>query len=214
MGLFNVIGSLQNLESAEAAGDRYETMPCLLLDAPETVVSALFGNPFPTTIYIGHPAWKAMGARRGYSILNGTVIAILCFLGAVPLLLRFVPLDVTLGILLTMLTVIHGTEGGAEVPREHAPAVALGLIPSLAAWLLVQIETTLRAAGSSLCGAAPAFGSDLPIRSARPPAEEGSFARLGGRTAVVFAIEYASPRACAGSRPQRFRWSGSSTPTI
>ena len=30
MGLFNVIGSLQNLESAEAAGDRSHTKPSLL----------------------------------------------------------------------------------------------------------------------------------------------------------------------------------------
>ena len=27
MGLFNVVGSLQNIESAEAAGDRYPTRP-------------------------------------------------------------------------------------------------------------------------------------------------------------------------------------------
>jgi adenine/guanine/hypoxanthine permease len=66
MGLFNVIGSLQNLESAEAAGDRYETMPSLLANGTGTIAAALFGSAFPTTIYIGHPAWKAMGARRGY----------------------------------------------------------------------------------------------------------------------------------------------------
>src|SRR5580704_17067730 len=38
MGLFNVIGSLQNLESAEAAGDRYETLPCLLANGIATIV--------------------------------------------------------------------------------------------------------------------------------------------------------------------------------
>jgi AGZA family xanthine/uracil permease-like MFS transporter len=48
-------------------------------------------------------------------------------------------------------------------PLEHAPAVAIGLVPSLAAWLLVQIETTLRVAGSSLFDAQSKFGSQLHI---------------------------------------------------
>ena len=44
MGLFNIIGSLQNLESAEAAGDRYETKPSLLANGVGTLVAALFGS--------------------------------------------------------------------------------------------------------------------------------------------------------------------------
>ena len=67
MGIFNVIGSLQNIESAEAAGDAYETRPSLLVNGAGTVAAAAFGSPFPTTIYIGHPGWKALGARAGYS---------------------------------------------------------------------------------------------------------------------------------------------------
>ncbi len=162
MGLFNVIGSLQNLESAEAAGDRYETMPCLLANGAATLASALFGNPFPTTIYIGHPAWKAMGARRGYSILNGLAVTVLSLLGALPLVLRVVPIDVALGILL-WIGLVMTAQAFQEVPREHAIAVAFGLIPSLAAWALVQIETSLRAAGSSLYEVAPKLGSDFAL---------------------------------------------------
>ena len=76
MGLFNVLGSLQNIESAEAAGDRYPTMPCLAVNGIGSIVAALFGSCFPTTIYIGHPGWKALGARSGYSILNGVFFAL------------------------------------------------------------------------------------------------------------------------------------------
>jgi len=57
MGLFNVLGSLQNIESAEAAGDAYKTQPSLLINGVGSVVAALFGSTFPTTIYIGHPGW-------------------------------------------------------------------------------------------------------------------------------------------------------------
>jgi adenine/guanine/hypoxanthine permease len=162
MGLFNVIGSLQNLESAEAAGDRYETRPSLLANGIGTIVAACFGSAFPTTIYIGHPAWKAMGARQGYSVLNGAVVTLLCFSGAIPLVLKIVPIEATLGILVWVGIIILA-QAFQEVPREHAPAVALGLIPSLAAWALVLIETALRAGGSSLFAAAPQFGADLYV---------------------------------------------------
>jgi AGZA family xanthine/uracil permease-like MFS transporter len=65
MGLFNVLGSLQNIESAEAAGDSYDTRRSLTINGLGSVAAALFGSAFPTTIYIGHPGWKALGARAG-----------------------------------------------------------------------------------------------------------------------------------------------------
>src|SRR5262245_2749995 len=80
MGLFNVIGSLQNIESAEAAGDTFPTAPSLAVNGLGSVAAALFGSCFPTTIYIGHPGWKALGARAGYSILNAVVLTMVCLL--------------------------------------------------------------------------------------------------------------------------------------
>src|SRR5205085_11458371 len=77
MGLFNVLGSLQNIESAEAAGDSYETRPSLIVNGLGSIAAALFGSAFPTTIYIGHPGWKAIGARAGYSVLNAVFITII-----------------------------------------------------------------------------------------------------------------------------------------
>jgi AGZA family xanthine/uracil permease-like MFS transporter len=162
MSLFNILGSLQNLSSAEAGGDRFETRPSLLANGICGLVAALFGSPFPTTIYIGHPGWKAMGARAGYSILNGVAIALICLFGAVGLVLHFVPLEATLGILL-WIGIIMTAQAFAEVPRRHALAVAVGLIPALAAWGLLLVETALRVAGSSLYEAAPKFGADLYI---------------------------------------------------
>lgn len=160
MGLFNVVGSLQCLESAEAAGDRYPTRPSLLVNGFATVGAACLGSAFPTTIYIGHPGWKAMGARTGYSLLSGGIIAALCFAGAVTVVLRVVPLEAALGILVWIGVVITA-QAFQSVPPAHALAVAVGLIPSLAAWGLFLVETTLRTAGSSLSAVAPKFGNDL-----------------------------------------------------
>src|SRR5262245_45485333 len=162
MGLFNVVGSLQNLESAEAAGDHYETRPSLLANGIGTLAAALFGSAFPTTIYIGHPDWKAMGARAGYSILDGIVITLLSFLGGITLVLKVIPLEATLGILL-WIGIIITAQAFQEVPKPHALAVAFGLVPSLAAWALVLVETSVRVAGKTLFEVVPAFGNDLYI---------------------------------------------------
>ena len=162
MALFNVIGSLQNLESAEAAGDRYNTRSSLLVNGLGSIVAACLGNPFPTTIYIGHPGWKAMGARWGYSILNGVVITVLCLIGGVTLVLKIVPMEAMIGILL-WIGIIITAQAFQEVPKKHSGAVALGLMPALAAWALLLIETTLRKAGSSLYDVAPRFGGDLYV---------------------------------------------------
>jgi len=162
MALFNVVGSLQNLESAEAAGDQYDTRSSLLVNGFGSIVAACLGNPFPTTIYIGHPGWKAMGARWGYSILNGVVITALCLIGGVTLVLKVVPMEAMIGILLWIGLIITA-QAFQEVPKKHSVAVAIGLMPALAAWALLLIETTLRKTGSSLYDVAPRFGGDLYI---------------------------------------------------
>src|SRR5258706_6783961 len=163
MGIFNVVGSLQNIESAEAAGDRYETFPSLMANGVGSVAAALFGSAFPTTIYIGHPGWKRLGARSGYSALNGIFIAFLCLTGTIQGVLNFVPLEAGIGILL-YIGIIITAQAFQETPKEHALAVALGLFPALAAWGLLMVETGLRAAGKTLYEAGlPAFAQSVAI---------------------------------------------------
>ena len=158
MGIFNVVGSLQNIESAEAAGDRFPTFPSLTANGIGSVVAALFGSTFPTTIYIGHPGWKRLGARSGYSVLNGVFIGFLCLTGTIHLVLNFIPLEAGSGILL-YIGIIIVAQSFQDTPKEHAPAVALGIVPALAAWGMLMVESGLRAAGKSLylVGTAP-FG--------------------------------------------------------
>ena len=133
MGLFNLIGSLQNIESAEAGGDKFGTRSSLAANGIGTICAALFGSCFPTTIYIGHPGWKALGARAGYSTLNGLVVTALCLTGAVSLVNSIVPMESGIAIVL-WIGIIITAQAFSAVPREHAPAVAVGLFPAIAAW--------------------------------------------------------------------------------
>lgn len=163
MGIFNVVGSLQNIESAEAAGDRYRTFPSLMANGIGSVAASLFGSAFPTTIYIGHPGWKKLGARSGYSALNGIFMTFLCLTGTIQAVLNFIPLEAGIAILL-YIGIIIVAQSFQETPKEHAPAVALGLFPALASWGLLMVETGLKAAGKSLyeVGMAP-FAQSLAI---------------------------------------------------
>ena len=196
MGLFNVIGSLQNLESAEAAGDHYETRPSLLANGVGTLMAAFFGSAFPTTIYIGHPAWKAMGARVGYSVINGIVIWLLCLIGAMTLVLQVVPLEATLGILL-WIGIIMTAQAFQTVPQAHALAVAFGLIPALATWALQLIETSLRKAGASLFDIAPKFGGDVYIHGVIALSQGFLLSAMVLAAILVFIIERQFLRAAA-----------------
>lgn len=162
MALFNIMGSIQSLDSAEAAGDRYETRPSLAANGIGSLIAGCLGSPFPTTIYIGHPAWKAMGARVSYSAINGVIICVLCFTGTATWILQIVPLEATLGILI-WIGVVMMAQAFQETPKSHALAVAMGLIPALGAWAYLLIDTTLNTIGSTWEAAIPRFGSALYI---------------------------------------------------
>ncbi|PZD70882.1 hypothetical protein C1752_08876 [Acaryochloris thomasi RCC1774] len=146
MGLFNLVGSLQNLESAAAAGDRYPTTPCLAANGIGTIVAAFCGSCFPTTIYIGHPGWKEMGARVGYSWLNGLVLGVLCLTGSISILTYLVPIDAGMAIVLWIGIVIVA-QSFTVTPLRHAPAVVVGLLPGIAGWAALIAKNSFRAAG-------------------------------------------------------------------
>jgi AGZA family xanthine/uracil permease-like MFS transporter len=149
MGLINVLGSMQSLESAEAEGDAYPTASSLLVNGVATLAAAGFGSCFPTTIYIGHPGWKRMGARSGYSVLNAVFFSLVAFTGLISSIARIVPIEAGMAILVWIAIVIV-SQAFTATPREHAPAVVLGLLPALAAWgwLLIELtQTGLKASG-------------------------------------------------------------------
>ena len=149
MGYLNVLGSLQNIESAEAGGDRFATAPSLAVNGLGTIAAGLFGSCFPTTIYIGHPGWKALGARAGYSILNGLFFTVFFLFGLGPLLSALIPIEAGAAIVM-YIGIIITAQAFQSTPREHAPAVALAMFPALAALLVITVSNFLDAAGSAV----------------------------------------------------------------
>ena len=203
MGIVNVVGSLQNIESAEAAGDRFDTAPALLINGAGSLAAALFGSCFPTTIYIGHPGWKRMGARLGYSVLGGAFISVVCVTGAVALLALAVPIEAGMAIVL-WIGVIMAAQAFDATPARHAPAVAVGLLPGIAAWGTLMLKNGLRAGGVGGPGGQP-FSADLEVAlAAADVSARGAFSIEQGFifTAMIWAAATAEiidrrPRAAA-----------------
>jgi AGZA family xanthine/uracil permease-like MFS transporter len=156
MGVFNLLGSLQNIESAEAAGDAYPTAPSLAVNGLGTLAAAAFGSCFPTTIYIGHPGWKAMGARAGYSVLNGVFFTIICLTGLLSTIQWAIPIEAGMAIVL-YIGIVISAQAFQTTPVTHAPAVVIGIIPGVAAWGTLMATQSLAIAG---------FGRDRPITDA------------------------------------------------
>lgn len=148
LGIYNFTEGMNNVESAAAAGDEYNLRHVLLADGIGALAGALLGSPFPPAVYIGHPGWKSVGGRVGYSMATGVGIGALCFLGLVALLLAVVPLVSILPILLYIGLVI-GAQAFEATPARHAPAVILALLPNVAEWAHGQVDGALATAGTS-----------------------------------------------------------------
>lgn len=154
-GIYDLVEAMDNVESAEVAGDHYPTTRVLTADGAVSLIGCLMGNPFINAVYIGHPGWKAMGGRIGYSAATGLLVLALTWLGIVSLLLDLVPV-VAISPILLYIGMLIGAQAFQETPKSHAPAVVLSLVPHLAAWAKTLIDGALGAAGTS----AAAVGMD------------------------------------------------------
>lgn len=149
-GIYDLVEAMDNVESAEAAGDEYPTTRVLTADGVVSLIGCLMGNPFINAVYIGHPGWKAMGGRIGYSAATGVMVVVLAWFGIIPVLLALVPV-VAISPILLYIGMLIGAQAFQTTPVKHAPAIVLALTPHLAAWAKLQIDTML---GSTMNAAA------------------------------------------------------------
>jgi AGZA family xanthine/uracil permease-like MFS transporter len=148
LGIYNFMEAMSNVESAAAAGDKYNLRAVLLADGTGAIVGACAGCPFPPAVYIGQPGWKEAGGRVAYSLATGVVIFLLCVLGFFPLLGAFLPIPAIVPILLFIGLVI-GAQSFKAVPKAYYPAVVIAMVPNIAAWGVGQVDNALSAAGTS-----------------------------------------------------------------
>ena len=126
-GIYDLVEAMDNVESAEVAGDPYPTTRVLTADGVVSLIGCLMGNPFINAVYIGHPGWKAMGGRIGYSAATGIMVIVLSWFGVIAVMSALIPL-VAISPILLYIGMLIGAQAFQETPHRHAPAIVLALI--------------------------------------------------------------------------------------
>lgn len=148
-GIYDLVEAVDNVESAAAAGDSFPTTRVLTADGVISLIGCLMGNPFILAVYIGHPGWKSIGGRIGYSAATGIMVILLAWFGIIAVMMALIPV-VAIAPILLYIGMLIGSQAFQETPRNHAPAIILGLVPHVAAWGKLQIDGALGAAGTNV----------------------------------------------------------------
>jgi AGZA family xanthine/uracil permease-like MFS transporter len=146
--LVTTIGGIDNTESAAAAGDEYRARDVLLTEAAATIAAGACGGVIQNTPYIGHPAYKSMGAHAGYTLATGLVIGVGAATGALSLLVAALP-EAAIAPILVFIGLEITAQGFLATPPRYGAAVALTFVPVAAAVVLIQSGGLLSALGVS-----------------------------------------------------------------
>lgn len=144
--IYNFIETMNNVESAEAAGDSYPVATCQIADGAGTMIGALFGSTFPTTVYIGHPAYKRLGSRLGYAAAVGLVLFFVAVTGLHAFFYKLIPTAAVAPLLVFVGTVIVA-QAFAETPKSHGVAVAFAMLCHMSNLLVTKVGGVLTVSG-------------------------------------------------------------------
>ena len=84
-------------------------------------------------------------------MLNGAFITIICVTGTLAWIAWAVPIDAGMAIVL-WIGIVISAQAFQATPREHAPAVVVGLLPGIGAWGALMAKNGLKAAGMGAAG--------------------------------------------------------------
>jgi len=144
-----VIGGVDVTDSAAAGGDDYETRDIILTDGLSTLAGGLCGGVLQTTPYIGHPAYKDMGAGAGYTLATALFVGLGGMLGYLAWIVKIIPEAAVAPILVFIGLEILAQAFGAT-PKHHHKAVAIAFLPAIAYLVLIQVNSAVSGLGASL----------------------------------------------------------------
>jgi len=137
--ILTIIGGINTTESARLAGDTYKARDILLTEAVSTIIAAFFGGVAQTTPYIGHPAYKKMGATWRYTLAAGLLIGLGAGTGVISCIMTIIPKAV-----LAPIFIFIGFEivrqAYAAVPEAHSPAVTFAFFPVIAYLVMIFLN--------------------------------------------------------------------------
>jgi AGZA family xanthine/uracil permease-like MFS transporter len=136
--------------------DEYPTRKVMLANGLASMLGCLMGNPFPVTVYVGHPGWKAMGASIGYTLASGVTMFIVPLFGLGAFMLAIIPMTAIVPILV-FIGVVTANQVVRETPKVEVPVIFICLFPWIANWALTMMNSVMGAAGTN----AAKIGTDV-----------------------------------------------------
>ena len=154
-GILTIVGGINNTASARLAGDDYRTRDILLTEAFTSLIAAFFGGVAQTTPYIGHPAYKKMGATYWYTLFTGLLVGFAAIIGLLSLFVGLIPRAVLAPIFIYIgFEIVH--QAYRESPEAHSPAVSFSFLPVIASLVMIILGQFL--------GALSISANELPAR--------------------------------------------------
>lgn len=139
ISIYNFIETMNNVEAMAAAGDDYNVQEAQLADGVGTMIGAIFGGVFPTTVYIASIGSKWMKAGRGYSVLNGIVFLLASTFGIIAAMSKIIPIAVIAPILV-FVGISMVSQAFSSVEKNHYPAVVLAMFPYFANYIMSRFN--------------------------------------------------------------------------
>ena len=149
LGLANYIFDLENIESAHAAGDEYDTRSVMMVNGVASMIGCFCGNPFPVTVYVGHAGWKSIGSGIGYTVGTGVSMLLITLFGIGAFLLAVIP-NAAVAPILIYIGIVTANQVVRETPKNEVPVIFVCLFPWIANWALTLANNVMAAAGTNI----------------------------------------------------------------
>ncbi|QEM66823.1 MFS transporter [Geobacter sp. FeAm09] len=146
--LATVVGGVDVAESAAVAGDDYNTRDVLLVEGIATLVAGVCGGVIQSCPYIGHPAYKEMGGRSGYTIATALFIGLGGIVGYLSFFVNLLP-EAAVAPILIFIGVEITAQAFEATPHRHYRAIAISFVPAIACLVSIQYGRMLGGLGKS-----------------------------------------------------------------
>ena len=143
-----MVGGVDVTESAAVAGDDYNTRDILLVEGVATLVAGMCGGVMQSCPYIGHPAYKDMGGRAGYTIATALFIGFAAVSGYLSFFVGLLP-EAAVAPILIFIGIEITAHAFEATPQRHYRAVAISFIPVIACLITIEFGQMLSGLGKS-----------------------------------------------------------------
>lgn len=136
--IYNFIETMDNVASANAAGDNYSVREAQFADGACTMISALFGGCVPNTVWLGHPGLKKQKAGATFSWMGGVILGCAGIFGLFVFINSMIPAAIC-AITFLWCSVVMVAQSFKENHHKYFAAVVIAMLPAVGDYMFSQI---------------------------------------------------------------------------